>query len=369
MASRIWGLNRRHTVIAFGATIVIGVLVGMLLGGNGTTSSPTTTNARGPVAIAGGTPGARHAVWTFGFETLRFDDRLRHPQQLTGVKGFGSVFGVGGRTYMYDAASGRIGVLRSASNRLETLGTLPHGVAPSNVFAPTIAVDGDGLWLVSAPGQLTHFDLKTREADAPIDVGAADHPPVATGVVARAGVLFTATQDDAGITVARIDGATHRTTGTTRLDVESPFTLDGVAVDGAGLWIVAAGTAHEFDPADLTARRTVAVGTGSPGAVQGAVAAGHAVWLLGDNGATLVRIDTRTATLSTALKILPRRPSAFHIPAALATDGHHVWAMVQRRDAATDHSVRIVGYDARRRAPTPAVDLPSELFFGGLAAT
>ena len=182
-------------------------------------------------------------------------------------------------------------------------------------------------------------------------------------------MLFTATQDDTGITVARIDGATRRTTVTAHLDLASPFTLDGIAVDGTALWIVAAGTARELDATDLTARRTVAVGTGSPGAVQGAVAAGHAVWLLADNGATLARIDTRTATLSTAMKILPRRPSAFRIPAALVTDGRHVWAMVQRRDADDDHSVRIVGYDARRRAPTPAVDLPSELFFGGLAAT
>ena len=69
------------------------------------------------------------------------------------------------------------------------------------------------------------------------------------------------------------------------------------------------------------------------------------------------------------MKILPRAPGTFRIPAALVTDGRHVWAMVQKREASDDHSVRIVGYDATRRRPTPAVDLPSQLFFGGLAAT
>src|SRR6476469_1796449 len=113
MASRWWGLNRRHTLIAFGATIAIGIVVALVLGGNGSTSTPSATPA-GPTRIEAGTPGTRHAVWTFGFETLRFDERLRHPEQLVGVEGFGSVYGNDGRTYMYDAASGRIGVLRSA---------------------------------------------------------------------------------------------------------------------------------------------------------------------------------------------------------------------------------------------------------------
>ena len=369
MSSRWWGLTRRQTVIVFGATIVIGVLVALVLGASDTTSEPAA-NVGGPTRIRPGTPGRVDAVWAFGFETLRFDERLRRPEQLVGVKGFGSVFGVHGRTFMYDAASGRIGVLRSTTNRLATLGTAPQGTAQDDLFAPTIAIDGDALWLASAPGRLTRFGLGTKRADAPIAlVDRGGHAPVATGVVARSGVVFAATQDGTGISVARVDAATRRVTASAHVDLASASTLDGLAADGSNVWIVTAGAVHALDAADLTPGRTISVGAASPDSVKGAVVAGGAVWTLAENGATLLRIDVRTGAVSTALKVLPQAPGTFRIPAALVTDGRHVWAMVQKRDASDDHSVRIVGYDATRRRPTPAVDLPSELFFGGLAAT
>ena len=370
MASRWWGLTRRQTVLAFGATITIGIVVALVLGGNDSTSKARLTpDPHGPARVRPGTRGTPHGVWAFGFETLRFDDRLRNPQQLVGVDGFGSVYGVSGRTYMYDAASGRVGVLRSASNRLEPLGTTPRGAAQEAVFAPTIAVGGGALWLVSAPGRLTRFELASGRPDVPIELVASDRAPVTTGVVAAAGAVFTATLDATGITVSRLDATTHGITGTTHLDLASPVTLDGFAGDATDLWVVAGGTVHELNPVDLGVTRTIPVAAATPGTVQGAAVAGDALWLLGDNGASLLRVDRATAAVSTAMKILPSTPSAFRIPAALVTDGRRVWAMVQKRDAATDHSVRVAGYDATLRAPTPAVDLPSQLFFGGLSAT
>ena len=294
MSSRWWGLTRRQTVVVFGATIVIGVLVALVLGGSDTTSEPSA-DPGGPTRIRPGTPGRPDAVWAFGFETLRFDDRLRRPEQLVGVKGFGSVFGVHGRTFMYDAASGRIGVLRSTTNRLETLGTAPQGTAQDDLFAPTIAVDGYALWLVSAPGRLTRFGLGSKQTDAPFDVvDRGGHTPVATGVVARSGVVFTASQDGAGISVARVDAATRRVTASAHVDLAAASTLDGLAADGSNVWAVAAGAVHELDATDLTVVRTISVGPPSPGSVKGAVVAGGAVWTLAENGAALLRIDVRT---------------------------------------------------------------------------
>lgn len=370
MAGRFWGLTRRQTVVALGAAVVVGVLVAIALGGNGTTSSPTS-NQPGPRRVVAGTRGSPHAVWVFGFDTLRFDRRLGHAQQVAGAKGFGSVLGARGRVYLYEPTSGRVGVLPSARNRLETIGRAPSGAAQDDLFAPGLAVDDGTLWLVSAPGRLTRFGLTDRRADPPLDVGDAGDgdTPVATGVVARSGTVVTATQDDGGIVLARVDPATRTRTTTTRLDLAAPFALDGLATDGTHVWVVAAGTVYALDATDLAVTRTIPLDGHRAGAVRGAVGAAGALWLVADNGATLLRVDTTTGRVTTAMRILAHAPSAFRIPASLVTDGAGVWAMVQKGDDPDDHRVRVVTYDARRGVAGTAVDLPSRLFAGALAAT
>src|SRR3954463_8071789 len=109
MASRLWGLTRRQTVIAFAVAIAIGIIIAVLT----TRSDPDPSPTPGGIArVESNHPGARHAVWVFGFETLRFDAQLRHAQHLP-FTGFGSVQGADGRVYMYDAGTGRVGVIEN----------------------------------------------------------------------------------------------------------------------------------------------------------------------------------------------------------------------------------------------------------------
>src|SRR6476619_3695530 len=109
MATRLWGLTRRQTVIAFAIAIAIGIIVAVLT--NRTDSTPAPGD--GIAQVRRGHPGARHAVWVFGFETLRFDAQLRHAQHVP-FTGFGSVQGADGHVYMYDAGTGRVGVIENA---------------------------------------------------------------------------------------------------------------------------------------------------------------------------------------------------------------------------------------------------------------
>ena len=160
--ARFWGLSRRQTVMALAAAVVVGVVIALVTAGGG----PTRTDRTVPdvVRVSRGTPGARSAVWVFGFRTLRFDPRRRAVQQVD-VTGFGSVQGVDGRVYMYDPGTGRVGVLTSRRNTLTDLARIPGGVAQDDTFAPVLAPLGSSLWLVSAPGRVTRFDLRQRTTD------------------------------------------------------------------------------------------------------------------------------------------------------------------------------------------------------------
>jgi hypothetical protein len=91
MASRLWGLTRRQTLFAFAAAIAIGIVIAIVTTRSDSKPS-STTNPGGIAPVAAGERGARHAVWVFGFQTLRFDPALRHAQHLP-FAGFGAVQG------------------------------------------------------------------------------------------------------------------------------------------------------------------------------------------------------------------------------------------------------------------------------------
>lgn len=360
MSSRLWGLDRRQTILVFALVVVVGIVVGLLLGPTGGDDGPARRSTAGVPVIAAGTPGSPHAVWVFGFETLRFDPELALQGRLR-ARGAGDVVGRDGAVDLYDAASGRTARLVSARNRLTSLAPVAPGTAQTDVLVPVVAVAAGRRWLVSAPGTVT-ADGGGSTAVAP-EVGA----PVATGVVAGPTGVIAATAGADGIALARIDPATGKVVATGSVPVTAPFTLDGLTVDDTGVWVLAGGTAVAADPSSLTVTRRVPVAGQGPAPARGLVAAGGSLWSLADHGASLVRIDGGRSRV--VLRILEAVPPSFRLPAGLVARGGRVYALVQRGSAAGDRRARLVGYDARRRRATPAVDLPSALFAGEIAAT
>jgi hypothetical protein len=147
--------------------------------------------------------------------------------------------------------------------------------------------------------------------------------------------------------------------------VTGPFTLDGFTTDGRHLWLLAQGVAYALDPETLAVQRRVRVRGPDQGDVRGIVAAHGGVFVLADNGATLVRVDD--ATPRDVLRVLPSAPGSLRIPAALVARGDRVYALVPRTDRG--RATRLAGYDAATGQPTRAVDLPSSLFAGAIAAS
>jgi hypothetical protein len=380
MARRLWGLTRAQTVGALAAAVLVGLLIALLTsGGGGSGSSPSGLRLD---HLRPGTKGDPDAVWVFGFQTLRFDPSLRHAQQVR-VTGFGSVQGADGRVYLYDAGTGRVGVLDSARNDLTTLGRLPGGTPQDDTFAPTIAPTAGSLWLVSAPGRLTRFDLSTRTADDPIalvDHSGATGDPVTTGVVATGGSVLAVTRDGGGLALARVDATTGAVVARGRIDASAAdapgaadgsgvATIDGVAAEAGRLWIVASGSVFEVDATTLAVDRRTVIADRAQGGVAGAVVAAGSLYVLADNGRSLARFVPDPGRLDVVVRILPTRPSAFTTPASLVSDGTSVWAMVQRPAPAPRHAVRVAGYDARSGRPTAGVDLPGAMFAGAAAAS
>ena len=373
MTRRFWGLTRRQTVAVVAGAAVVGIAIGIVLGPSGGGSEQPTRAAPTVERVKPGSAGAADAVWVFGFETLRFDDRLEGAQQL-GVRGFGSVQGDAGRVFMYDPATGRVGSLDARGNRLSVIGQLPPGTAEPDAFLPSIARSGATLWLVSAPGMLTPLDLGTSQVGQPVAVVSVttatslDHR--ATGVAAGPGGVFTATRTPGGIEVARIDPATGTVVGAGGIDgSETAVSLGGIAVDAARLWVLSGSVLYAFDPATLELMRTDEVEERATGSARGLVAAGGDAWMLTDNGATLTRLRTATGELDPVLRILRPVPDELRIPASLVADGDRVFVMVRRQDDAEDLTVRVVGFDTARDVSTGGIDVPGEIAPGALAVS
>jgi len=370
---RLWGLSARQSAALFAAAALVGVVVALVLGPTPRPDPSAAKAAAGVARVEPGTPGPARAVWVFGFETIRLDPHLRAARQLA-ITGFGYVAGHDGVVYMYNPSSGQVGVLDARTNRLHLIAALPPGTTQRNLFVPTIAAHGTDLWLVSTPGQLTRLDLGTKQADPPIELASHSSaaPPsgaIATGVVVTPQGVVTATQWPEGIDVARIDPATHSVAGHVLLDAPDAVSLDGLATDGAHVWVVAGNTIHQLEVSTLTPSGAWTVPGQPPGSTRGAVTAAGEVWTLTDAGATLAHLDPRTGTLTSAARLLEQAPGVFRTPASLVTDGQMVWAMVQRGRTPNDRTARVVGFDPARQRPTRGIDVPSRVFAGALAVS
>jgi hypothetical protein len=363
MPNRFWAFNRLQTIVLLVLAIGVGIVGAVLLGGTSGDRGTVTSLSVRPVEV--GTRGSSHALWVFGLETLRFDAELRGVGRL-GVAGFGSVLGCDGEVYMYDPGTARVGVLHTARNRLELIGRVPGGATEQSPFAQLVAHDGRALWLVPLPGMLQRFDLATQAVSAPTNVDT-DRAPILSGVVAASGTVIVATQDASGIALSRVDPSSTAVTATVRVDLTGAFALDGLATDGTRVWMIANDTAYSFDATTLARWGVVRLGVAS-NAARGAVIVDQALWVLADNGATLVKVDNNEK-VTTVLRILREPLPAFRIPASLVSDAKRIYAMVQTGTRSGDHQVRIVGYDVATNKMSRGIELPSKIFAGAITIT
>lgn len=372
MTGRVWGLSRRQTIGVIAVAVVVGVAIGVVLGPSDRGSDEPTRAVPEVERVEPGTSGAANAVWVFGFETLRFDERLENAEQLS-VRGFGSVHGAEGEVYMFDPGTGRVGRLDARQNLLRVLTQVAPGTAEPDAFLPSTARADSTLWLVSDPGIVTPLDLETMQVGQPVAVAsyaAAELEARATAVVSGPGGVFTATATPGGIEVAKVDTSTGTVVATSRVPgPQAPSSLDGFAAGAAQVWLLSEGQLHTFDPATLVHTRSDAIESRAHAGARGLAAAGGDAWTLTDGGATLTRYRPSTGKSSRALRILGEAPVELRLPASLVSDGRRVWAMVRRGGNAADLTVRIVGFDAGRGVSTKAVDVPGRIAPGALATS
>ncbi len=353
MATRLWGLSRRQTIVALGVAVLIGVVLAFALP-RGDHSSPS----RHP----------SHSLWAFGFATARINPETLQPSPHPLPQGFGSVLSTPGAVYLFEPVDGRVGLLDAARNTLEVIGRIPPGGQAPGTVDPLIATSSSGLWLVSTPGTLTRFDLGRRRAGGSVRLGATGRtaPPTTTRVVTSGDSVIAVSEVAGGYAVDRISASGRTVAKAGIIAGRGPIT--GLAADGRSVWIATASVAMQVNARTLRVTGEIGIPVMPSQASRGLAVTHGGLWTLGGNGSTLVRVDLVTHHTDVALHLLPAEPSSFREPASLVTDDGHVWVMVQRTDDAQDHSVRIAGVTLAGRA-TKAADLPTELFIGAIAVT
>ncbi len=353
MATRLWGLSRRQTIVALGVAGLIGVVLAFALPRGGD-SSP----GRHP----------SHSLWAFGFATVRINPETLRPAPHPLPQGFGSVLSTPGAVYLFEPVDGRVGLLDAARNTLRVIGRIPPGGQAAGTVDPLIAKSSGDLWLVSTPGTLTRFDLGRRRAGGSLRLGAAGRSarPTTTRVVTSGDSVVAVSEVAGGYAVDRIDPSGRTVAKASTIEGHGPIT--GLAADGRSVWIATADVAVQVDAQTLRVTGEIGIPVMPAPAARGLVVTRGGLWTLGGNGSTLVRVDLVTRHTDVALHLLAAEPSSFREPASLVADAGHVWAMVQRTDDPQDHSVRVAGVTVTGRA-TKAADLPTELFIGAIAVT
>ena len=372
MTGRVWGLNRRQTIGVVAVAVVVGVTIGVVLGLSDRGSEEPTGTTPAVERVKPGTPGAADAVWVFGFETLRFDERLENAEQL-GVRGFGSVQGDAGQVFMFDPGTGRVGRLDARQNLLSVL----TQAAAGNRGGRLVPLEHRPVGVHALVGVQPGIDHAARSRDVqvgqPVAVAsyaAAELDARATGVATGPGGVFTATATPVGIEIARVDPSTGAVVATGQVPgPETPSSLDGFAAGAAQLWLLSGDRLYTFDPTTLAYVRTDAIESRAAGGARGLAAAGGDAFTLTDGGSTLTRYRPSTGKSSRVLRVLEEAPAELRLPASLVSDGRRVWAMVRRGGSAADLTVRIVGFDAEREVSTKAVDVPGRIAPGALATS
>src|SRR5204862_6157 len=90
-----------------------------------------------------------------GATTVRLDPVTLSDPRDVGFQGFGAVLGGEGTVYLYDPATGRVGVVDATRNELAGRVNVPVQSGASADVTPVIAQQRGTLWLVTGDGRLT----------------------------------------------------------------------------------------------------------------------------------------------------------------------------------------------------------------------
>jgi peptide/nickel transport system substrate-binding protein len=221
-----------------------------------------------------------------------------------------------GHRTLHLVAANSLVALDSGTNRL--VADIGVGAGPTGV-----AVDEGAVWVANRDDHtVSRIDLRTKTVRQTVRVGGGP-----TAVAVGAGAVWVANGLDG--TVSRIDPKTNEVVETIRVG----NTPTAIAFGDGAVWVANADdrTVSRIDPASGHVLLTLPVDAPAPGIAVG----GGAVWLTDPIGNALVRLDTRTHTVT--------RVNVGSGPTAVAFGGGAVWTAnnldgtVSRVDA--DHGV------------------------------
>jgi hypothetical protein len=311
---------------------------------------------------------AGHALWLFGFDTLRMNPDHPAQQRSLGLQGFGEVMPANGDVYLYEAIGGRLGVIRGTTNKLETFPSLktdfPLGkIEPS----PSFAYAGGRLWLVTGPGRLRSFDPSTRTYGPTVALPAAHPGP--TRVVPR-GDGVVAVYGNGAQTVAAVVSRDGRVGTTSVVPSTAPASVLTVSSDGPArtLWVVTRTTAVPIDTTALRPGARLDLTSLAPGGAGAAVGAGGSLWVVANESPEVDRIDATTRRVVKRVRF-ENGPLHFRQPTDIVATTTDVWLLAPTSAVADVHDARVLRITLAGTKVRIALNTSSALFVGAIALT
>ena len=299
-----------------------------------------------PIRVRPARPGQQSAagLWLFGATTVRLDPVTLSDPRDVGFQGFGAVLGGQGTVYLYDPATGRVGVVDATRNQLagRTNVTVQGGVSAD--VTPVIAEQRGALWLVTGDGRLTRDELETAattDVTLPTDVVSeadAGGPPApgATRVVADDQAAWAVY--DLGVTGNPALPAAVRVAddGTVTARAALPERVDGarlepqaVALGDGMLWIVGRSAVVGVDPATLAVRRSFRVQDGTPLELHGAAVAGALLWSYDVQSGALLGIGPDAGRVRQRVALTDGAQTQLPAPATIIGGANALWVRVR----------------------------------------
>jgi len=338
-----------------------------------------------PIRVRPARPGQQSAagLWLFGATTVRLDPVTLSDPRDVGFQGFGAVLGGQGTVYLYDPATGRVGVVDATRNQLagRTNVTVQGGV--STDVTPVIAEQRGALWLVTGDGRLTRDELETAattDVTLPTDVVSeadAGGPPApgATRVVADDQAAWAVY--DLGVTGNPALPAAVRVAddGTVTARAALPERVDGarlepqaVALGHGMLWIVGRSAVVGVDPATLAVRRSFRVQDGTPLELHGAAVAGGVLWSYDVQSGALLGIGPDAGRVRQRVALTDGAQTQLPAPATIIGGANVLWVRVRVGSPNTLEQL-ITRVDAGSGDITRRFSAPPQLEVGEIAVS
>jgi hypothetical protein len=365
------------------ACAAVGTGIGLVVravrdGGDGGPRAITVRPARrGPQSPA--------ALWLFGARTVRLDPTTLSDARDAGFRGFGSVLGGEGVVYLFDAGTGRFGVVDATRNRIVGETTVPVRGGVDVDVMPVLAAQRDAVWLVTGPGRITRYELatgSTSDVELPTDVVPED---AAGGPPAPRGPTRVVADDESAWAVYDL-GVTGNPplTAVVRLAPDGTITAraalpavgpggdrlepQAIALAEGAIWIAGRTAVIELDARTLATRQSFPVQSQSPVELYDAAVAAGSLWSYDALSGDLLRVGAEDGQVRQRVALVAGPPPRLPAPAQIVGGGGVLWVRV-RIGGATTLEQRVTRIDARSGEITGRFDAPPELEVGAIAVS